>query len=196
VVAAALAAAEPGRAEDALGARSTPATAAPSLADFERALDRLGEWVHVRPWGRGWRPAGVGPEWRPYFHGSWTYSEDGWFWVSAEPWGWATYHYGRWLFDGSFGWVWVPGRVWAPAWVTWRWSEDAVGWAPLPPSGPPLVAFWTFVPRRRLLGERMEDAALPPGQVPALLVRTRPATAATAAAWRAVPRPVTARAGS
>jgi hypothetical protein len=27
----------------------------------------------------------------------------------------------------------VPGDEWAPAWVSWRKSNDYVGWAPLPP---------------------------------------------------------------
>jgi hypothetical protein len=31
------------------------------------------------------------------------------------------------------GWVWVPGSEWAPAWVSWRESDDYIGWAPLPP---------------------------------------------------------------
>jgi hypothetical protein len=31
------------------------------------------------------------------------------------------------------GWVWLPDRVWGPAWVTWRQGGDACGWAPLPP---------------------------------------------------------------
>jgi hypothetical protein len=80
--------------------------------------------------------------------------------------------------------------------VTWRWSDDAVGWAPLPPSGAPLVAFWTFVPSRRLLGERVEDAAVPASQVPALLVRTRAPAGVAAAARPPARRSVTARAGS
>lgn len=33
--------------------------------------------------------------------------------------------------EGS--WVWVPGYEWAPAWVSWRQTNDHVGWAPLPP---------------------------------------------------------------
>ena len=33
----------------------------------------------------------------------------------------------------QFGWVGVPGNEWAPAWVSWRKSDDYVGWAPLPP---------------------------------------------------------------
>ena len=56
-----------------------------------------------------------------------------WTWVSDEPWGWATDHYGRWLFDRSYGWVWVPGPIWGPAWVVWRAGGGVVGWAPLPP---------------------------------------------------------------
>src|SRR5262249_17951723 len=50
-----------------------------------------------------------------------------------EPWGWATYHYGRWVFDPALGWVWIPGYDWAPAWVTWRFGGGDVGWAPPPP---------------------------------------------------------------
>ena len=55
--------------------------------------------------------------------------------------------------------VWVPGRVWGPAWVSFRYGESDVGWAPLPPEGyddvpsygyePTInVAFWNFVPRQ------------------------------------------------
>ena len=31
----------------------------------------------------------------------------------------------------SYGWVWVPGYEWGPAWVSWRTGGDYVGWAPL-----------------------------------------------------------------
>jgi hypothetical protein len=57
----------------------------------------------------------------------------GWVWDSDEDWGWATYHYGRWTQVDGIGWCWVPGRVWAPAWVSWRYGGSYVGWAPLPP---------------------------------------------------------------
>lgn len=33
----------------------------------------------------------------------------GWTWFSDEPFGWATYHYGRWAWDSQAGWLWVPG---------------------------------------------------------------------------------------
>src|SRR5205814_112978 len=39
----------------------------------------------------------------------------------------------RWTRLRNIGWVWVPGDEWAPAWVSWRKSNDYVGWAPLPP---------------------------------------------------------------
>jgi hypothetical protein len=32
------------------------------------------------------------------------------------------------------GWVWVPGRVWAPAWVDWRENDEYIAWTPIPPS--------------------------------------------------------------
>jgi hypothetical protein len=54
-------------------------------------------------------------------------------WDSNERFGWATYHYGRWANIGGAGWCWVPGNQWAPAWVSWRESNEHVGWAPLPP---------------------------------------------------------------
>jgi hypothetical protein len=53
--------------------------------------------------------------------------------MSNEPFGWITYHYGRWYFDDYYGWVWMPDDVWAPAWVEWRYDDDYIGWAPLPP---------------------------------------------------------------
>src|SRR5262249_23599259 len=46
----------------------------------------------------------------------------------------AVFHYGRWIFDASHGWVWVPGKEWAPAWVSWRDGSGYIGWAPLPPA--------------------------------------------------------------
>ena len=72
-------------------------------------------------------------DWRPYRDGHWVWTDRGWYWDSNEPFGWATYHYGRWTRLRGTGWCWVPGRQWAPAWVSWRESSDHVGWAPLPP---------------------------------------------------------------
>jgi hypothetical protein len=61
------------------------------------------------------------------------WTDRGWYWNSNEKFGWATYHYGRWVNLDGTGWCWVPGNQWAPAWVSWRESDEQVGWAPLPP---------------------------------------------------------------
>jgi len=45
------------------------------------------------------------------------------------------YHYGRWGWRAGFGWFWVPGYVWGPAWVSWRWVNGYACWAPLGPRG-------------------------------------------------------------
>ena len=72
--------------------------------------------------------------WRPYTQGHWVDTDYGWTWISDEPWGWATYHYGRWLADQEYGWLWVPGNQWGPAWVSFQQGGGYVGWAPLPPA--------------------------------------------------------------
>ncbi len=101
---------------------------------FYAPLDPLGDWIEVAPYGYCWQPREartVG--WRPYTDGTWVFTDYGWTWNANEPFGWATYHYGRWARIKRLGWVWVPGSEWAPAWVAWRRSDQYVGWAPLPP---------------------------------------------------------------
>ena len=102
---------------------------------FYAELSRFGEWFETRDYGYVWQPTalGVDPAWRPYTQGRWANSDQGWTWLSDEPFGWAVYHYGRWVLLARHGWVWVPGDDWAPAWVSWRQSDDYLGWAPLPP---------------------------------------------------------------
>ena len=94
-----------------------------------------GNWIEAGEYGYCWQPsvAVSNRSWRPYSDGYWAYTDVGWTWVSYEDFGWATYHYGRWLRLRGRGWVWVPGRDWGPAWVSWRTGGDYVGWAPLPP---------------------------------------------------------------
>ncbi len=102
-------------------------------AVFYDRLSPYGNWT----WLQGqyvWVPSWVDQSWRPYTRGRWVYTDRGWTWVSNEPFGWATYHYGRWGFSKRVGWFWVPGRRWAPAWVSWRSSDDYLAWAPLPPA--------------------------------------------------------------
>jgi hypothetical protein len=107
-----------------------------SLNYFQAQLAPYGSWVDVPPYGPAWRPVDAmsTPGWRPYFnHGHWEYTDAGWFWHSEDPYGDIVFHYGRWLQDFRYGWVWVPGYDWAPAWVAWRQAEGFAGWAPLPP---------------------------------------------------------------
>lgn len=100
---------------------------------FYSSLSPHGEWIAVDRDVYGWRPVGVSADWRPYYYGRWAWTDVGWYWVSDEPWSWATYHYGRWYCDDYYGWIWIPGYEWAPAWVEWRYGGDYVGWAPLGP---------------------------------------------------------------
>jgi uncharacterized protein YraI len=131
-------------------------------AVFYNRLAPYGEWV----WLQGqyvWVPNDVGRQWRPYTYGRWIYTDQyGWMWASDEPFGWATYHYGRWGFSNRVGWFWVPGSRWAPAWVSWRSSEEYLAWAPLPPAYDERVSidvsdgdvpdyYWQVVPSRSFL---------------------------------------------
>ena len=94
-----------------------------------------GSWVEVGNYGYCWQPdvAVSDASWRPYADGYWAYTDEGWTWVSYEDFGWATYHYGRWVRLVDYGWVWRPGYEWGPAWVSWRFGGGYAGWAPLPP---------------------------------------------------------------
>jgi hypothetical protein len=92
-------------------------------------LDSHGRWVNVSGIGWSWRPyASAG--WRPYYNGYWSHRFGCLTWVSYDPWGWVPYHYGRWAYDSAYGWVWVPGGGYSPAWVYWMYGADYIGWAP------------------------------------------------------------------
>jgi hypothetical protein len=114
-----------------------PLDSGPTYADFQSdpSLSSAGIWVETPDYGRVWRPTRVGPDWQPYLYGHWAYTEAGWAWISDEPFGWATYHYGRWAVLGDGGWAWLPGRVWGPAWVAWRYDNGYSAWCPLGPRG-------------------------------------------------------------
>ena len=100
---------------------------------FYYSLAPYGEWIQIDNNLIVWKPEMVGMRWSPYSVGRWVWTDYGWYWDSYEPFGWATYHYGRWIYDDYYGWVWVPGYRWAPAWVEWRYDDYYIGWAPLPP---------------------------------------------------------------
>jgi hypothetical protein len=150
-----------------------------SYSTFYNGLEPHGVWRETSTYGYVFQPreAERSRTWRPYTNGRWVYTDAGWTWVSEEPFGWATYHYGRWTRLRNIGWVWVPGEEWAPAWVSWRKSNDNVGWAPLPPEarfdrrsgihnwadnyydiGPEQ---YSFVPTNQFGAQRVETALVP-----------------------------------
>lgn len=96
--------------------------------------NKYGEWVWDDLYGYVWRPFynDVYPwgNWSPYFYGRWTYVNGSLFWVPEEPWGWVPYHLGIWQWDKKLGWVWIPGSVFAPAWVDWYFYSGFLGWRP------------------------------------------------------------------
>jgi len=179
------------------GIRPAPARAVTQIyanIDFYDALSPYGEWVSVPRYGDCWAPYHQTRYWRPYTVGYWVDTDYGWMWVSQDPWGGLPYHYGRWVYDYDYGWVWVPDDdlVWAPAWVDWRYSDDYVGWAPLPPEadwgGSGLTVSvtyvsrripttgWCFAPLRTFGTSRVRYSILPPTRNVTLLAQTRDVT--------------------
>jgi hypothetical protein len=155
---------------------------------FYDDLASYGNWVDRPSHGWVWTPRAVAASWRPYQDGHWVLTDQGWTWVSAEPYGWATYHYGRWYDDPEVGWSWVPGDEWAPSWVSWQEGGDYVGWAPLPPGvnvGVSLGSFgggyaygiaptsYCFVPERDFLSPRLATFIVAPGRIGPIFARTR-----------------------
>ncbi len=85
-------------------------------------LDASGGWQQTPEYGPVWTPQGVDPTWAPYQDGRWSWMDPwGWTWIDAAAWGYAPFHYGRWVRWGS-RWSWAPGPmvrspVYAPALV-------------------------------------------------------------------------------
>ena len=151
-------------------------------AEFRIALSPYGRWQNHGRWGEVWLPDPIPSDWRPYTRGRWIYTDDwGWYWEAADEeaaWGWIAYHYGRWVLDRDLGWIWVPGEDWGPAWVDWRYGDDHVGWAPLPPDDL-LVEYqddpiyWSFVRPRYLLAPRVFLVLVPPRDRIVIIRRTK-----------------------
>jgi hypothetical protein len=139
------------------------------IATFEEELAPHGRWVDTSEYGRVWIP-NVDENFRPYAtNGRWVVTSYGNTWVSDYEWGWAAFHYGRWYRDNLWGWVWVPGRVWGPAWVAWRSGGGYYGWAPLGPSVSININFpsffWTFVPQTHITNHHIHHHYIPSTQV-------------------------------
>ena len=169
---------------------ATPAQAytSVSISFFHSSLAPYGDWVDVSSYGRCWRPRHVAAGWQPYLYGEWMYTDAGWTWLASDPWGGDPYHYGTWVYDVRYGWVWIPGTVWAPAWVTWRVTSDYCGWAPVRPSfavgsagyvGPAVSvssSAYVFVPANRFAGVRVNSVRVPQAQNATFVARSRPMT--------------------
>jgi len=112
-------------------------------------LDRYGRWEQSPDYGALWIPTAVAVDWAPYRNGHWAWVQPwGWTWVDDAPWGFAPFHYGRWVYVRN-NWCWTPGArvvrpVYAPALVAWMGGPranvsinigggPAVGWFPLAP---------------------------------------------------------------
>lgn len=112
-------------------------------------LDRYGDWDQHPEYGALWYPRGVDAGWAPYRYGYWAYVRPwGYTWVDNAPWGFAPFHYGRWI-SWQGRWAWAPGQyvarpVYAPALVAWIGGPNisiginigggpSVGWVPLSP---------------------------------------------------------------
>ena len=88
-------------------------------------LDGYGYWQTSPVYGAVWVPYSVPAGWAPYRFGHWAWIAPwGWTWVDDAAWGFAPFHYGRWVAWGG-GWGWAPGPVgywnpyYAPALVGW-----------------------------------------------------------------------------
>jgi hypothetical protein len=139
-------------ADDKLAAVNAAAQVSPEMTGASD-LARFGAWsvaggLHV------WTPAKLPAGWAPYQQGAWTWNSPwGWTWVDDQAWGFAPFHYGRWL-SIKGRWAWTPGQwganrpVYAPALVGWLGGPTltvdgapAVGWVALAPDEPVFPAY-------------------------------------------------------
>ena len=136
-----------------------------SLQTFYDELSPYGVWIQDPEYGYVWRPDVDQEEFRPYYtNGRWVMTEYGNTWVSEYDWGWAPFHYGRWILNRYSQWIWIPDTTWGPAWVSWRSGGGYYGWAPLSPGINININFgggyhipnswWVFVPQRNIYYDR------------------------------------------
>ena len=132
-----------------------------SLQSFYDELSPYGTWIQDPQYGYVWRPDVDQQDFRPYYsNGRWAMTEYGNTWVSDYDWGWAPFHYGRWVYNRYRQWLWIPDTTWGPAWVSWRSGGGYYGWAPLSPGlnininiGIP-DNWWVFIPQANIYYDR------------------------------------------
>jgi hypothetical protein len=114
------------------------------LRDEAYELEENGSWETVNYEGKErhlWRPTRVASGWAPFTTGRWTEYYGDNTWVPDEPFGYATHHYGNWVYVNN-AWYWGPpetggvGLAWYPGRVAWIGSGEDVGWVPLAPNEP------------------------------------------------------------
>jgi DNA segregation ATPase FtsK/SpoIIIE-like protein len=115
----------------------------PDVVGYED-LDDQGSWTADPEYGHVWFPRAVQPGWAPYRTGHWAYIAPwGYTWVDDSSWGFAPFHYGRWVsLHGAWGWIPAPQQlrgavyvrpVYAPALVAWVGVGAGVAWFALGP---------------------------------------------------------------
>ncbi len=130
---------------------------------FYDELSPYGNWINYPGYGNVWMPASVSADFAPYATaGHWVYTDYGWSWQSDYAWGDVVFHYGRWFRDNTYGWLWMPGTEWAPAWVSWGSYDNYYCWAPLAPFASytsyyrPNPYCWNFISRDRFCERDLE----------------------------------------
>jgi hypothetical protein len=130
-----------------------------TLQVYSYELEPYGEWERMRYRGYYywfWRPVRVSIGWTPFTRGLWNRWHREYVWISSEPWGWCTHHYGNWV-NLNGGWRWTPyihvgvsspgisfvhldihfGKSFRPHWhpgrIAWVSTTSHVGWIPLAP---------------------------------------------------------------
>jgi len=159
-----------------------PARAEVSFDFFYSNLSPHGSWLVSGRYGRVWQPGVYRSDWNPYYDGHWVYADVGWTWVSDYEWGAIPYHYGTWVNDPEFGWIWAPGYVWAPSWVVFRTGPDYIGWAPVSPGfsvgvsvgfGAAAPGPFVFVLARDFLAPRVRTCVIPQSRTRIIVNNTR-----------------------
>jgi hypothetical protein len=190
------------RQDDALAAADARAQVPPEMTGASQ-LARFGAWSVLPDGAHAWTPTKLPAGWQPYQQGAWSWNSPwGWTWIDDQPWGFAPFHYGRWL-QSKGRWTWLPGQwgatrpVYAPALVGWFGGPGltvgdapAVGWVALAPDEPVFPAYAVSAKYWNAL----TNASVAPADRPAVAIAGRARlvpTGAVAYANRGVPGAMT-----